>query len=348
MSWKEYSDQNSRIEDWLPWGGLVDPHILRNKDDGLFAVFEFMPQSATEAAVMMPSFGNGWALWVEKQHFTSDSDRFFLVLFWNPFIRSGEIVNLPEEALITQSNWEADDDNIIEAFLLVLNYVASHISRKMACHVLRDQELIDFLSDALTNGQQLPPAPDLPLYLDAMLCQDSGVVFRDNAIHIGKDKSLIILSLPAGTSTAEEMSDLIHKFRSLNYRHVQRLLLLSNKAAEKAMRHYTAKWCKDRSLVKDLILDGVLSNLNGYYSNQFIFLVDNVDLTARKDYVWAAVYNLQLPGIMEEYNLKDVWWGSLPGIPQAYFLNPPVCGFSSIEELFQQEYPELETGDNNV
>lgn len=36
--------------------------------------------------------------------------------------------------------------------------------------------------------------------------------------------------------------------------------------------------------------------------------------------------------IVEDYNAKDLWWGSLPGLFRAA-TTPPICGFQALEEL---------------
>ena len=84
--------------------------------------------------------------------------------------------------------------------------------------------------------------------------------------------------------------------------------------------------------MKRAILDGVLSVMNGYCSEQIIFLVspENRDDTIR--YIGAQMDMINIPYLLEKYNLKDCWWGSLPACFRAN-IRPILSGFGSFNEF---------------
>ena len=43
-----------------------------------------------------------------------------------------------------------------------------------------------------------------------------------------------------------------------------------------------------------------------------------------------------LPYVIEDYNAKDLWLGSLPGMFTAGLV-PPLCGFAALEDLLNVE-----------
>ena len=43
VTWKEYEMDPTCVADWLSWGGLVHPSIMRGKDDSFFGVLAYEP-----------------------------------------------------------------------------------------------------------------------------------------------------------------------------------------------------------------------------------------------------------------------------------------------------------------
>ena len=72
--------------------------------------------------------------------------------------------------------------------------------------------------------------------------------------------------------------------------------------------------------------------MNGYYNNQTIALVSEEGYTRVETYLEVLLGDLGVPYIIEDYNAKDLWWGSLPGLFRAA-TTPPICGFQTLEEL---------------
>lgn len=343
MSWKEYDDSNIEIADWLPWEGLIHPNVLKNKDESLLAVLKYNPLPwQTALSCEIPELPNGWVIWTERQHFP-EFECFFLSILWCPHVSSGRISNLPDEEGLEKFSFEASEENIVNGFIETVWLIAQAIASFTDCHWLKNQEIIDFLSDTLTNSLQLPPElavsdDEDPIDIDDKVSRFSGIYFHGNYINI-ENKAFIIASLPGGASKSD-MYALYDRFWDMNFRHTQRLLCFSREKAEKELKRYTAKWCPSRSSIKELICNDILKKINGYYSNMFIFVVEEKEIDSTKEYIDHVFRSLQLNEIIEDYNFKDVWWGSLVGIYRANVPNPPITGFQSISELLMTTMPK--------
>jgi len=333
LTWKEYDLQNRTIADWLPWGGIVDPCIVRNKDDSFFGIIEYQPYPEAARDIVLPEFRNGWSIWNEHQHgFTSAgaSDRYFLVLCWNPFLDGQKrIMNPLREKKIP----EADDK---KEFRRVLDLVAREVQMVTSCHLLGYQEIIDFLTFTLSMGEEHVEMPETPLYLDALLSQDLDIDFTGNNIYLN-DKEILVFSLPAMVDSSQQKI-IDDSFQKVPYRHVQRLLLMSEKSAKKTLKSFLARWCEGRGAIRKLITDGLMGELNGYYSDSYSLLVPKERDTDIHHYTQNILDILRTSYIMEQYNLKDVWWGSLPGIFRAN-ITPPQMGFSGLGEILYHPEP---------
>lgn len=339
MSWKEYDLENRSIADWLPWGGIVDPCIVRNKDDSFFGIIEYQPYPEAGKDIILPEFRNGWSLWNEHQHIPTTlgfEERYFLVLCWNPFIDGQKRIMNP----LQPKKIPEDDDK--REFRRVLNLVAKAVQEVTTCHLLGYQEIIDFLTFTLSMGEEHIEMPDTPLYLDALLSQDLDIDFSGNNIFIN-DKEILVFSLPAMVdSPQQKIIDV--SFQKIPYRHTQRLLLMSEKSTKKNLKEYLSRWCEGRKSIRELITDGLSGQLNGYYSDSYFLLVPRDRDEDIDHYTRNILDILHVPYTMEQYNRKDVWWGSLPGIFRAN-ITPPQMGFSGLGELLYHPATEKEKGE---
>ena len=69
---KEYQVSEARFSDWLPWGALVEPHLLLNKDNSMMATFVFerllgAKEESVDAAIeglceQLLRMDSGWSL----------------------------------------------------------------------------------------------------------------------------------------------------------------------------------------------------------------------------------------------------------------------------------------------
>ena len=180
--------------------------------------------------------------------------------------------------------------------------------------------------------------PDPPIDLDLYLTDRLPLNFTENHVRLG-DEMFLLLSLPAlFGAQADIYEELRQTFagHGIPCRHTQRLLLFGEKEAEKELRGYTGKWCPSRRYIKELLTEGVLGQLNGYYTNEIILLIPKEEFDTVTAYLHRLMYARALPYVIEDYNAKDLWWGSLPGMFTAGLV-PPLCGFAALEDLLNVE-----------
>ena len=322
LSWKEYEMIEGCLADWLPWGGITHPAIMQCKDDSFFGVIEYKPYCEKEN-IVTPNFRNGWNLWIEHQHIPSGDDKDFLVLGWNPFFdRQGRIINGTGKQGVP---WKAARN----AFYRVLYNLSEQLGKITECKVLEYQEILDFLEFTLAMDERKVEMPEVPMYLDALLSQDVQIDFRHH-LQID-DKKLCIVSLPAMARRRErqQIADIITDY---SYRHVQRLLLLGEKRSRKEINWYTGNWCRGRRSLKNFIVDGVLGNLNGYHMEAYIIALPKREYEIIETDIRQQLNRMELPYIIEDFNHKHVWWGSIPGMFRSNIV-PPIVGFENLVDL---------------
>ncbi len=326
MSWQEYNAKNNLVADWLPWGGLTAPFVLENKDGSFLGIIKYSPLTKN-AKIEIPPMQNGWAFWFEEQYFENYNDSFFIIC-WNPILSKGNIVNNLNGKIIPK-------EKAREIFKITLRDFKYKFSTVTECKLLEYQEVLDFLSFSISMGENYVEMPEIPLYLDALLSNDIDWNIDDkNDIGIG-DKVFIVVSVPASLEN-EELDFIVNEFRNYPIRHVKRLLLFDKKSAEEMMYAYTKAWCKGRKSIKHLIFDGIIKELSGYYADTLIFLADKSKRNAIERDLSDLLSDLELSFRIEEYNRKDIWWGSLPGCFRAN-VNPPITGFLGLSELLSHK-----------
>ena len=86
-------------------------------------------------------------------------------------------------------------------------------------------------------------------------------------------------------------------------------------------------------------MDGILLPMSGYYSEEIIFSVPLDIYDVSIGYVRQVMDAFGVPYILESFNLKDVWWGSLAGCYRAN-IRPIVTGFGSLSDFLIQPFEE--------
>lgn len=335
LTWKEYEMDPTCVADWLSWGGLVHPSIMRGKDDSFFGVLAYEPyQPVAGQPVVLPEFKNGWCFWLEHQH-QHHQDRHYLVVAWNPFFNRGHIIN---GILKKSMEWEEAK----ETFLHLLQDTRHALEQVTTCHLLEYQEILDFLEFSLSIGDRHVEMPEVPLYLDALLSQDIDLDFTHSHLRID-GKKLCVLSLTASCEDAQ-LEKICDAFEAQDYRHVRRLLLFSPKRAKKEELWYTANWCPGRGSLRQLINQDILKTLNGYHMDAFFFPFAEEQYPAERDRLTALLDSIELPYLIENYHQKNVWWGSLPGMFRSNIV-PPILGFDSLDELLAHGYKKGDDAD---
>ncbi|MGP1585712.1 MAG: hypothetical protein ACTTH3_04255 [Schwartzia sp. (in: firmicutes)] len=335
MDLAEYFIDEQDEREWLPWGGIVRPTVVRNKDYSFFGVLSYHHRSSSVPPLALPK---GWSIWTEEQHRGTETN-FFLVISWNPFWST-----LGDEAENTRTGRKIPRKKVPDYFAEELSRIAEMLRKgDSSCWVLEYQELLDFLSFSLSFGARYIEMPEVPLGLDVILTEGLDITFADNDLTIFH-QPVVVLSLP--TCPRGDLLDAIrNEFTDLPYRYVRRMLCMDKAEAEDQLREYTDGWCSGRAYMKRAIMDGIILSMSGYYNEQIIFSLPEESFASSLHDLRDFLHQLCIPYVLEDFNLKDVWWGSLAGCFRAN-LRPFVTGFDTLSEFLIQ--PAGERSDVNV
>ena len=314
---KEFDVDNLAVEEWLPWGGITLPQVMQQKDGSCFGVIEYEPYERNYLTknLELPNFRRGWALWNERQH-TTAGDKNFLVVCWNPFETK---INPNIENTLGET---VRKENFLEYFCATVEKICKELSKVTRAKLLRYQELMNFLSFELAVDKREVQMPEVPLYMDALLSQDVHFEFRANDIYIN-GKKLLVLTLP----TLPNAWEIFEKVKNFPYRYVRRILLFDEQESELEMKKYAGQWCPRRKIMLKEIEKEILASFNGYCWNGFIFRLDETEYETFCDDAEEYLTRQQISFVIEHYNLKDVWWGSLAGIFWANITPPSMQDF---------------------
>ena len=329
MDLAEYYVDEQDAREWLPWGGLVRPTVVRNKDFSFFGVISHSRLSAPVPSLELPK---GWSIWAEEQHRGLDTN-FYFVVCWNPFWST-----IGEEAENALNHRFIQRRKAPDYFAEELLRIAETIRKSdPSCHVLMYQEVVDFLVFSLSFGENHVEMPEVPLFFDVVLTDGLDVEFEENDLSI-LDKNVVVLSLPS-CPRDELLDDIRKEFVDIPYRYVRRNLCMNTEEAEDKMNQYTKGWCSSRGYMKRAIMEGITLPMSGYYSEEIIFSLPEDLFDESLRYVRDFMDNLRVPYILENYNLKDVWWGSLAGCFRAN-IRPIITGFESLSDFLIQPSEE--------
>lgn len=330
-SLKDFGLKSTAIEEWIPWGGIVHPNVVRQKDGSLFGVIRYQKyDDDLETSIEFPEFRRGWVIWVEHQHVADETeDADYIVLCWNPWYSSAKLA--VENSL---GKKKISKNRTVEYFAGVLQDFAKAIQNVTMASLLEYQEIIDFLSFSISMGEEHIEMPEVPLYLDALLSQDLKFQFGANSIRLN-GKHIVVLSLPE-MNDPYEIFAYVHR---VSYRYVRRILLFNERESKRDFYAYVRRWCSGRKNLKRMELDGILGNINGYYQENFFFLVYDEDFDDFIEFLNDMLKNMHIIYRIESFNLKETFWGSLPGLFLANS-KPPIVGFQSLDELLLRNHVE--------
>ena len=333
-SWKEYRLDNKGIWDWVAWEALTHESVLRNKDDSVLGVIRYKPfvQQKGEK-IDLPAFSKGWVMNIEEQHGEA-GEACFLTLTWNPFLNlKGDRVEnaLGENSSITIEAME-------QHMFSVLDTLASRFPSEAEARILKYQEIIDYLAFSLAHGRLYVEMPAVPVDLDSLLTQDFSADFSKNLITFGEE-TFLVLTLPAFLGCMEEtLRRIVEEMTrtEIPCRHVQRILFFGEKEARKEMerRDRMGLWCNSRKYIKELIEAPLHGKFHGYYNNTLVALVKTEDYARTVAYLRKLFYETQEFYIIENFNAKQRWWGTIPAHFRAG-IAAPICAFQSVEELLR-------------
>ena len=331
-SWKEYSLENKEVQDWVVWEALTHESVLRSKDDSVLGVIRYKPfQRKESAGISLPAFSQGWVMNIEEQHGEA-GEACFLTLTWNPFLSlKGDKV---ENAL--GGNAAMGIDAMEQHMFSVLDTLASRFPPEAEAKILKYQEIIDYLAFSLSHGRMYVEMPDVPVDLDVYLTQDFTADFSKNLITFGEE-TFLILTLPAFLGAMEKtLRRIIEEMEHAHIpcRHVQRILFFDEKEARKEMerRDRMGLWCRSRKYIKELIEAPLHGKFHGYYNNTLVALVKTENYARTVAYLRKLFYETQEFYVIENFNAKQRWWGTIPAHFRAG-VAAPICAFQSLEDL---------------
>lgn len=332
---KKFGLNSTALEEWLPWGGIIRPSIMKQKDGSLFSIIQYEHYSYyPDGALPFFSFRRGWVIWQEIQHTKAQGQKRYLVVCWNPFISTSEYVGNSLHPRIKKSK-------VVDYFELEIQRILEAMSSLTSAKLLEYQEIMDVLSFALSHGDSHEVLPEVPLYMDALLSDDIDIKFGANNMYIN-GKHLYIVSLLVPWST-----DKIYKgIASMTYRHSRRLICLGKKESKANLMKYSARWCPSRKVIKSMALDDILSRYNGYYTDSFQFALSEDDDFSFRKFFEHLLDSLGVNYIVQQYGLKETFWGSIPGLFLANS-RPPIMGFSHISEFLEAD-ELVHEAENNI
>ena len=315
----------TEVAEYIPWGGIVRPHIIKQKNHSLLAVIEYKPfvldlniHELKEFTTW--GFRRGWVIWAEHQQVEDKEGHDFLCICWNPFVsKTSRYVSNAMVAKLSK-------DKTIIYFSKQVQKILEDLKHFTEAKFLKYQELMDMLSFTLSHGMDRQELPEIPLYLDALLSNDIDFRFGDNNIYINK-KKLYVVSFLAPEDVAPVYKLLPH----ITFRHTRRLLCFSDKEAGKDMKRYINGWFPNRKVIKEVALNGIIKRYNGYYMDVFQFALDE-NTEDFREFFQERLDNMGISYIVESYFIKEIFWGSIPGL---YWANskPPMIGFDFLTEF---------------
>lgn len=324
-AFQEYKINLQALHEYLPWGGLIHPKIIKNKDESLMGFITYKSLNMiTIPNAKINTFGNGWALWIEKQHFNNEN-QYMVTLCWNPFFDANNFVSN------TFDKKKIDRSNTANYFLEILQQLQEDLSSVVTCNILENAEILSYLASTISTCKESFELPEVPLYLDALLSQDVDFKMSHNNVININNKIVSVVTL-LNFPDVPIMGSLFEEFKQYTYRFSRRFLFLSEKSAQKELKNYTSNWCSGRSAMLKFMRDGLLGELNGYHTNAFVFLADEEESKRILKKVAEVLQYMELPYIIENYNRKDTWWGSLPGLFRAN-ITPPLTFVTHLGEL---------------
>lgn len=314
------------LEEWVPWGGIVRPNIMKQKDNSLFAVIKYQPYTIdlnkiNSKDIILWPFRRGWVLWSEHQHNEDADTNDFLVICWNSFYSktSSYIGNTLDK--------KVEKKLIVDYFAAKAAKILADLRKYTQADFLEYQELMNFLSFSLSQGMNHPQMPDIPLYMDALLTDDIDIRFHANGIDINNQHLYLVSML-----TPDKVTNIYSRLVHVTFRHSRRLVCFNKKEAEIDLNRYTRSWFPSRKVLRQAAITDIVSNYNGYYMDCFQFLLNDNDNVSFRNYFRAQLETIGYSFIEESYSLKEVFWGSIPGLFLAN-TRPPITGFHYLTDF---------------
>ncbi len=345
---KEYGSKGTGVDEYLYWGGLVRPSVLRQKDYSFLSIIAYQPFSVdVEQSFVERDFCAGWGVWNEHHYVKGgEAGRDYLVVFWHPFLSKTQA--LVENTLERKSIHAKNNEEIINHFTFEVQNILQDLQSVTSARLLEYQEILDVLYFSLSLEKHTPVMPEIPLYLDVLLSQDLNFRFEANDIFIN-DKRVFILSILAPVDIKRIYKELASAYpgEAVTFRHVRRFMFFNEAQAKKDFHKYTSKWFPARSVIRKMATEDILGKYNGYLTDTFIFYLSEEQAEAfSENFAW-LLDEMQASYIVERFNLKQVFWGACIGNYQANQF-PPVVGLQTLAEIMTATITQKEKEKENV
>lgn len=335
---KDRGFPSTDVSELLYWGGIVRPSVLRQKDFSFLSIIAYEPFSIpADKSFLNQKFCRGWGMWNEHQQAEDGTAKDYLVVFWHPF---SSAARLHVENTLGKKV-RKDNASILDYFEEEVQKIVEEMKTVTEARLLEYQEILDVLSFSITLKRDVSPKmPDIPLYLDALLSQDLEFRFTANDIYVD-GKRVFIVSLLSGIDTDRLYGELSHAYPggSVAFRHTRRFMFFDEKQAEDNLKKYSVKWFPARSVLRNMALHDITSTYNGYLTETFLaYLTEEQEESFVENFSY-LLDSMEVAYRIEEFNLKQVFWGAILGNYQANQY-PPIVGLRSLAELMTARIEE--------
>ena len=335
MSLREYKESDTRLSDWLPWGALIRPHLMMNKDRSMMATFSYTKMLKDESAQLsifslcknLQKMNSGWSIFSELVHLAVGVDRYYLTVCWSA--KYPKITIDSEKLERSEKQIEAIN---IEKFNQILDLLETDL--KTICNVtlLQGEEYLNYLRSTIIFEGNAIAVPAVPMYLDALLTQDVSINSSLTGITINDHHYSLIL---VNGSWSEEIYSSLEKLQSCNYafRMVSRFIFFSEDDAIKYIEKYSVNWCEGRKTMMGLLFPENGDETAGLLSTSFVaYGNDEKEADENARYIEKILNETGIPCYFEKNRVMDAWYGTLPGMVRN---NPasPILFLKDISEI---------------
>lgn len=310
---EDYEMDYGKPYTWLSWGGLILPEVVRNKDGSLMGFIRY-GRERTNGQLQM-NFPEGWALWLDVHHLQGKESSTLCIL-WNPICEGKNLKAINGYlGIVVDKGWWT------EHFREVLSEFCSRLcALRPGSYLLRQEEVLSYLKTTLEMEYCQVAMPKVPLYLDAVLSRDMDMkIYAPN----GEDKNRltirgreIVVATLKDSLRESRLSLILGAFRQMDYRFCRRVIMMQEDKLAEELKRLTKGWCSQRDSITEYMLSKQKGS-GGMSSEVLIFAIEPEEREVSQDYIRQVLEAVELPYVLEDYNRKQLWWGSQPGMFRA-------------------------------